>query len=82
VKSFADRYGLLENDDLFGSKVNNWWLAIMDLRRALIAWEEAVSSGDYSKLIRILEKRETHNRSRSPGVARPSHGFRASLHPS
>jgi hypothetical protein len=61
VKTFADQYGLLENDTFFGSSVTNWWLAIVDMRKALDAWGEAERTGDFRKLVRILEKRRTSN---------------------
>jgi hypothetical protein len=65
VKGFANRYGLLEDNELFGSDVNRWWLAMVEMRQALTAWDEAQKTGDCSKLIRILKKRD-YDRDRGP----------------
>ncbi len=56
VKAFADRSGLL-SPGFFPEQVDHWYSPIREMRRAVVAWQEAKATGDFKKVIRIIKRR-------------------------
>jgi hypothetical protein len=81
VKAFADIYGPLLSrktaqyciDDFFGHYLPVWGSEIRKMRKALELWDEAKTTDDFSKLIRLLERRSefryTHDREVGTGMS-------------
>jgi hypothetical protein len=56
VKAFVDRSGLLWNGDVPES-VEDWDIVIRHMRQAVAEWDKAKATGDFKKVVRIIEKR-------------------------
>ena len=65
VKAFVDVYGPLYArraeeyciTDFFGHYIGVWASEIREMRKAVELWDELKTTGDFSKLIRVLERR-------------------------
>lgn len=55
VLSFVNRFGCLLNDAV-PETIAHWSWRIRELRRAVREWESAQASGDYTKLVRLIER--------------------------
>jgi hypothetical protein len=79
IKALADRYGPLRTqmaeqpcfDDYLGHRIFSWFSEIRELRKAVELWEQSSATGNFSKIIRTLERRsERHfQRDREVGVS-------------
>jgi hypothetical protein len=56
VKAFADRFGGL-TDGMEPEQVDLWYRPIAQMRRAVAAWDEAKSTANLGKVIRIIRRR-------------------------
>ena len=65
VKVFADRYGPLATQqwDFYGHYILFWYHAIREMRKAIDLWDKATTTGEFSKIIRVLERRSEEPRS-------------------
>ena len=70
VTKLADGYGPLLRDRL--PDVEDWYSAIRAMRRAVAAWEDAKSTGDYRRVARLIKNRAGYKfgaTSNLPGTA-------------
>ncbi len=65
VRALADRYGPMRTqlrerwqclDDYLGHRIDYWYLEIATLRKAVGLWDKAKATGDFSNLIRDLQR--------------------------
>jgi len=62
VKDFADRYGLLSEDDpayeyeCWGRDISLWFKNIRRMRRHVELWRKSTATGDFSRLIREVRR--------------------------
>jgi hypothetical protein len=53
IKDFAGRYGLLSHP---GETIVGWSVNIQEMHRTVTVWETSIRTGDFSKIIRAVEK--------------------------
>jgi hypothetical protein len=68
IKAFADRYGLLMQDGLWTHDVNSWVATIREMRRTVRLWEKSKTTGDFTKIIRVVEQLFLRGDPVTPGV--------------
>ena len=56
VKRFADRYGSMSGG-AYAEEIRHWYPPIRQMRRVFRAWDEAKATGNFKKIIRIIERR-------------------------
>ncbi len=76
AKALADRVGPL-NGGLSPEYVGDWYGSIRELRGTVLAWEKAKATGDFSRIIRTVERQTARLRSFDKGGPMP--GIDASI---
>jgi hypothetical protein len=73
IKDLAERYGPLFPDEgattQFGRDVFWWSRSIREMRRTVELWETSKKTGDFSKILRVVQKKYVHPADWEPGVA-------------